>query len=221
MLGLHGRRIAAAQRVTVAILTAATVASCGGGVSPSPPSPIELGIRLGVPVTLHSGARPGELATNDGVATFDLHNPTAQTVRVTHIDGADADSGLIVTYVGFTHCLPSCDKTGSWEDPGTQQILQKGIEGKYPIVVPPDDPSKLSIQITLRLGVSQAVMDRFRAGCLWLRGLRVTLSDGRHVELRAYDGLSILGVFAETSALPAPSPPGPDRCPLGTPTPGA
>jgi hypothetical protein len=176
---------------------------------------------LGVPIKLHTRLGGTDLVTNDGVATFDVHNRTSQAVRIVRIDGADADAGLTVTYLGFTHCRPSCDKTGDWEDPQTQSTLQVGIEGQYPIVVPPEDPTKLPVQIVLRLSVTRSAISKFRAGCLWLRGLKITLSDNRHAELRAYDDLSILGVFAETSPLSAPTSPGPARCPLGTPTPFA
>ncbi|HEV7680455.1 MAG TPA: hypothetical protein VGQ42_17980 [Candidatus Dormibacteraeota bacterium] len=169
---------------------------------------------MSVPVKLHPGLADGTLVTNDGVATFDVHNTTAEPVAVVRIDGVDGDAGLGVTYVGFTHCLPSCDKTGDWDDPQTQRILGLGVEGRFPLVVPPDDPSRRPVQMVLRLSVKQEGMASFRAGCLWLRSLKLTLSDGRKVDLRAYDGLSVLGVFAETSALPAATPPGPARCPL-------
>lgn len=219
MLGLHRRRIATALLAVVGL--AGTISSCGGGVTPPPSAvaPVEFTLRLGVPVKLHDGPTPGKLVTNDGVATLELQSTVSHTVTIAHIDGADADPGLTVTYLGFTHCVPVCDKTGDWEDPSTPDTLRRSIEGQYPIAVEPTNPTRLPVQLVLRLGVAERGMQQFRTGCLWLHGLRATLADGTKVELRAFGGLAVLGAFAETSALPGSVSPGPGRCPLDTPTP--
>jgi hypothetical protein len=209
-------------KVVAGALLLLTLPSCGGGDLPPPsPFPIDVVQRFAVPVKLHEDTTgTKQLVTNDGVATVEVENTGAAAVTIARIDGFVADAGLVVTYIGHTMCeRKGCIKTGDWEDADTQRVLsQGGIDGRFPIVIPPTKGRPV-VNLIFRLGVGSSGMTRFRTGCLWLRALRVTLADGQHAIVNGFADQTILGAFAETSMLPGQQSPGPGRCPLVTPSP--
>jgi len=199
------------------------LSACGGGNTPPPSSTpssnpgvdptVSMGDRLAVPMTLHQAA-DGSWVTDGSVATPVVSNTGGDKVTITAIEPV-ADSGLLVTYLGYTTCHHGCVGTGYWGDPSTQSIVEKGTDGHLPVSIPPDDqPGAQPEHLIFLLKIAPSAMQQLRSGCLWLRALRITFADGRHALINGWGNRTVLGAFADDHALPGPTPFGPKRCPL-------
>jgi hypothetical protein len=206
-------------RLTIAAIAgaAATLSACGGGSTPPPSAPpdqaVEMTDRVGVPMTL-TQQNDGHFVTGGSLATLTIDNRGLTSRTITHVQSI-SDEGLIVTYMGHTRCHGGCIGTGSWDDPATQAMFRGSLDGTYPFVLPPrNDPEAGANRVVLRLEVSPRAMNTLRSGCLYLRSLLVTWSDGTQTLVQGWGHRTILGVFADDHALPGSVPYGPDRCPL-------
>jgi len=153
----------------------------------------------------------GALTAERYIASPVIANRTTTALTITSIDGFDADRGVSIGYVGT--CSRSCIATGKANDPAVVQALGFGIEHTLPVTI----ASGMGVhgpgfRMTFRVTATEAGIQVIRGGtgCLWVRDVRVTLSDGRHAKIGGYGGRDFMALFLDAPGLP----PGAQRCPL-------
>jgi len=204
----RGRRVAATLGLSVAL----ALVACGGGISPPPPPSQQsfyFAEELGVAITVDTGGDTP--AADTSIASPVIANRTDGGLTITKIDGYDADAGVSILYVGT--CSRSCIGAAKASDPDVIQALRSGIEHTLPVTI----PSGMGVhgpgyRVTFRVTVTAAGIQVIRGGtgCLWVRDMRVTLSDGRHAKIGGYGGRAFMSLFLDAPGLP----PGARRCPL-------
>jgi len=68
--------------------------------------------------------------------SLDLANQTDRTLQIVGIEPT-ADEGLEVEYIGYSSCRRGCAGVQYWT-PETQEQVELGLDGTYPVPVPPD-----------------------------------------------------------------------------------
>lgn len=198
------------------------LAGCGGaGGTPPPSSSSGPSVRtdslarfaeeVAVPVQLH--AVNGAMTTPGGAVSLKVENERTRPLRIVGLEPI-ADQGLVVTYLGYSHCAQGCPGALSWDDPDVAGLVAK-VEGTFPIVVAPMAELAKTNQDLVRLEFRVSVSDptaitAIRKGCLWLRAMILTLDDGSRMKITAGGRTPLIGVYTSDDALP-----GQDACVSG------
>lgn len=150
-----------------------------------------------VSAPVHTRAEEGRLTVTDvPIVSVLIENRRSRPVRVIQLE-ADADDGLMVTYLGHSTCARGCPGGGYLDDPKVADLVGQ-VDGTYPIELPPKAKTRfLEFRLDVKSGSpAQRLLDKCG---LFVSSVTMTLDDGSKAEVRHAASNYVLAVH------PAPS----------------
>ncbi len=187
---------------------------CAKSSPPSDPrhlTDLEFIEAIAMPIVI--AQRDAGLVSDGGVISARIVNRRSRIAGIIHIQPV-TDTGLEVRYLGHSMCARGCAGALPW-NAETQTLVERGIEGLYPVALAPmaqpigTGMSTESLIFRMMVPTASGIA-RLQKQCLKLNAVSLSLSDGSRVLVTAPDGHWIAGV-----QIPEPYPRGYRSCTAG------